>query len=72
VVKEIEIFTSKLMGLSNKEIIIPSDTLFNGTILNYTRASTKPVTLVIGVSYDTDIKKTKEILVNLLTSHLNC
>jgi small conductance mechanosensitive channel len=69
VVKEIEIFTSKLTGLSNKEIIIPNGSLSNGTIVNYTTEGTRRVDLTIGVSYDADIKKTKEVLMNVLTSH---
>lgn len=69
VVKEIEIFTTKLTGLSNKEIIIPNGALSNGNIINYTTEGTRRVDLVIGVSYDANIKKTKEVLQNVLTSH---
>ena len=69
VVKEIEIFTTKLTGLSNKEIIIPNGSLSNGNIINYTTEGTRRVDLVIGVGYDSDIKKTKEVLMNVLTSH---
>jgi small conductance mechanosensitive channel len=69
VVKEIEIFTTKLTGLSNKEIIIPNASLSNGNIVNYTTEGTRRVDLVIGVSYDADIKQTKEVLMNVLTSH---
>ena len=69
VVKEIEIFTTKLTGLSNKEIIIPNGSLSNGNIVNYTTEGTRRVDLVIGVSYDADIKKTKEILMDVVTSH---
>jgi len=69
VVKEIEIFTTKLTGLSNKEIIIPNGSLSNGTIVNYTTEGTRRVNLVFGVGYDSDIKKTKEVLLNVLTSH---
>ncbi|SDS34464.1 small conductance mechanosensitive channel [Polaribacter sp. KT25b] len=69
VVKEIEIFTTKLIGLSNKEIIIPNGEMSNGTILNYSTEGTRRVDLVIGVSYDADIKKTKEVLMDVLTSH---
>jgi len=67
-VKEIEIFTTKLIGLSNKEIIIPNGALSNGNILNYTSLGTRRVDLVIGVSYDADIKQTKEVLMNVLKS----
>jgi small conductance mechanosensitive channel len=69
VVKEIEIFTTKLTGLSNKEIIIPNGSLSNGNIVNYTTEGTRRVDLVFGVGYDSDIKKVKEVLLNVLTSH---
>ena len=69
VVKEIEIFTTKLTGQSNKEIIIPNGALSNGNIINYTSEGTRRVDLTFGVGYDSDIKKTKEVLLNVLTSH---
>ena len=69
VVKEIEIFTTKLTGLSNKEIIIPNGSLSNGNIVNYSTEGTRRVDLVFGVSYDSDIKQTKEVIMNVLTSH---
>lgn len=69
VVKEIEIFTTKLTGLSNKEIIIPNGSLSNGNIINYSAEGTRRVDLVFGVSYDSDIKKTKEVLMDVVTSH---
>ncbi len=69
VVKEIEIFTTKLTGLSNKEIIIPNGTLSNGNIINYSTEGTRRVDLTIGVSYDADIKQTKEVLLKVLTSN---
>ena len=69
VVKEIEIFTTKLTGLSNKEIIIPNGSLSNGNIVNYTTEGTRRVDLIFGVSYDSDIKKTKDVLMTILTSH---
>ena len=69
VVKRIEIFTTKLTGLSNREVIIPNGALSNGNIINYTTEGTWRVDLTFGVSYDSDIKKTKEVLMNVLTSH---
>ena len=68
-VKEIEIFTTKLIGLSNKEIIIPNGALSNGNIVNYTSMGTRRVDLVFGVSYDADIKQTKDVLMNVLKSN---
>lgn len=69
VVKEIEIFTTKLIGLSNKEIIIPNGSLSNGNIINYTTLGTRRVDLVFGVSYDSDIKETKNVLMEVVKSH---
>ena len=69
VVKDLEIFTTKLTGLSNREIIIPNGSLSNGTIINYTSEGTRRVDLVFGVSYDADIKQTKEVLLNVLANH---
>ncbi|WP_100610128.1 mechanosensitive ion channel family protein [Confluentibacter lentus] len=65
-VKQIEIFTTKLIGLSNKEIIIPNGALSNGNIINYTTEGTRRVDLVFGVGYESDIKKTKEVLMTVL------
>src|SRR5690606_10172515 len=68
-VKQIEIFTTKLTGLSNKEIIIPNGALSNGNIVNYTTEGTRRVDLVFGVGYDSDIKKTKDVLMTVLKNH---
>ena len=69
VVKEIEIFTTKLVTPTNKEVIIPNGALSNGNITNYTTEGMLRVDLTIGVSYDADIKQTKDVLMNVLTSH---
>lgn len=69
VIKEIEIFTTKLTGLSNKEIIIPNGTLSNGNIINYSTEGTRRVDLTFGVDYAADIKQTKEVLMRVITSH---
>jgi small conductance mechanosensitive channel len=69
VVKEIEIFTTKLIGLSNKEIIIPNAALSNGNIVNFSTEGTRRVDFVFGVGYDSDIKQTKEVLKSVLDAH---
>lgn len=69
VVKEIEIFTTKLIGVTNREIILPNGALSNGNIINYSTEGTRRVDLIFGVSYDSDIKQTKEVLLNVLKSN---
>ncbi|SFC87457.1 mechanosensitive ion channel family protein [Algibacter pectinivorans] len=69
VVKEIEIFTTKILTPTNKEVIIPNAALSNGNITNYTTEGKLRVDLTIGVSYDADIKQTKEVLMKVLTDN---
>ena len=69
VVKEIQIFTTHINTPTNKLVIIPNGVLSNGNITNYSTEGKLRVDLTIGVSYDSDIKKTKEVLMNVMTSH---
>jgi len=69
VVKEIEIFTTKLLTPTNKEVIIPNGALSNGNIVNYSTEGKLRVDLTFGVGYDSDIKQTKDVLMNVLTSN---
>jgi small conductance mechanosensitive channel len=66
VVKEIQIFVTKLTSPQNKLIIIPNGILSNGNIINYTEEGKLRVDLTFGVGYNEDIKKTKEVLMQVL------
>jgi small conductance mechanosensitive channel len=68
-VKEIEIFTTKLNTPDNKEIIIPNGALSNGNIVNYSTEDTRRVDFTFGVGYASDIKKTKEVIFDVINSH---
>jgi len=69
VVKSIEIFTTKLNTVDNKEIIIPNGVLSNSSIINYSAEETRRVDLTFGVSYDANIKETKEVLASIANNH---
>lgn len=69
VVKEIQIFTTCLNTPENKLAIIPNGALSNGNIINYTAEGKLRVDLTIGVSYDADIKQTKDVLLKVLTDN---
>ncbi len=62
VVKEIQIFVTKIVTPENKLVIIPNGPLSNGNIKNYTEEGQLRVDLTIGIAYDADIKLAKEIL----------
>lgn len=67
-VKEIQIFTTSLLTPQNKLVIVPNGALSNGNITNYSAEGILKIFHVIGVSYDADIKQTKEVLMKVLTS----
>ncbi|WP_109301683.1 mechanosensitive ion channel family protein [Aquimarina sp. AU474] len=69
VVKEIEIFTTKLTTPQNKLAIVPNGTMANGNIINYTAEGLIRVDMTIGVGYGEDIKKAKSVLLEVLTSN---
>lgn len=66
-VKSIEIFTTKLTTPQNKLAIIPNGAIANGNIVNYSAEKWMRVDLTIGIGYDEDIKKAKNVLLEVLT-----
>ena len=67
-VKEIQIFNTIINTPDNIRVIIPNSKITNDNISNYTVTGTRRVDLVIGVSYEDDLKKAKSIIENVLTS----
>ncbi len=61
-VKEISIFTTKLTTFGNQVAIIPNGPLSNNNIVNYNAENTRRDKINVGISYDSDIKLAKEIL----------
>lgn len=70
-VKEISIFTTTLLTLGNEQVIIPNGNLSNDKILNLTAEGKRKDTLAIGISYDSDIKLARKVLIDLMNSHPN-
>lgn len=68
-VKEIQIFVTILLTPENKTVIIPNGALSNGNITNYTVEGLIRVDVAIGISYDSDIKKAKQVLQGIVDAH---
>ena len=58
----ITIFYTKLSTVDNKQILIPNGSLSNTTIVNVSAMENRKLDLRIGVSYETNLAKTKEVL----------
>ncbi|MCT7943400.1 mechanosensitive ion channel family protein [Shewanella holmiensis] len=69
VVDEITIFSTKLRTGDNKLIIAPNSAIMNGTITNYSALEKRRIDLVIGVSYASDIAKTKKVIAEVLDNN---
>ena len=61
-VAEISVFYTKLLTIDNKVVMIPNGILANASLTNVSHMDKRRVDLVVGVSYEADIKKTKEVL----------
>ena len=68
-VKSIELFTSTIVTLDNKNVIIPNSQLTSDKIVNYTVTDELRMDLVFGVSYSSDIDKVKEICMDVMKKH---
>lgn len=68
-VKQIQIFVTQLATVDNQIIFVPNGVLSNGTIINYSFATTRRADLTIGIGYSSDIKKAKEIILSILNNH---
>ena len=64
-VYEISIFYTKLKTVDNKVVVVPNGTLSNNTIVNVSHMDRRRVDIVVGISYDADIRTAKEIIYNL-------
>lgn len=65
-VSEIQIFYTKLLTSDNKVIVLPNGNLSNNTITNVTTSQCRRMNIVVGISYDADLKKAKEVLQEVL------
>lgn len=65
-VTEIELFYTKLTTGDNKAIIIPNGVLANTSLTNFSRQEKRRLDISVGVSYEADIRKVKELLTGLL------
>lgn len=67
-VAEVGIFSTIMKTGDNKVIIIPNSKIMGGNITNYSMEATRRVDLVVGIAYDADIRKAKQILEDIIAN----
>ena len=65
-VRKIEMYYTTITTVDNQVVKIPNSLLTDNTITNVTSMDKRKLEIKVGVSYDTDLKKAKEILRQLL------
>lgn len=66
---DIQIFVTKLLTENNQTIFIPNGILSNGVITNYSLEKNRRANLLYSISYDTNIKTAKEVVMQVLENH---
>lgn len=66
-VTEISIFYTYMTTINNQRIVIPNGQLSNNKVTNYSYEETRRDVVPVGISYDSDIKKAKEVLLDILS-----
>ena len=67
VVDAIQIFTTTLKTGDNKTIIIPNAKLSGDNIINYSAQTKRRVDMTVGVAYDADLSKVRDVLKDIIS-----
>lgn len=68
VVQRVDIFQTIFKTGDNKKIIVPNSQITGGAIINYSAEARRRIDLVIGISYDSDLRQAKQILEEILSA----
>ena len=66
IVKSINIVSTKIITLDNREVILPNGALSNGTINNYSANPIRRIDLTVNVSYGSDADAVKSELMRII------
>ena len=67
VVKDMQIFTTTMKTGDNKTIIIPNAKLSGDNIINYSAEENRRVDMTVGVAYDADLSKVRDVLNDIIS-----
>lgn len=62
----IELFNTILKTPDSKKVIVPNSRITSSPITNFSEHPTRRVDMVIGISYNSDLRKAKEVLMRVL------
>lgn len=65
-VQEVQIFNTILTSPDNRKVIVPNSKLTGDNITNFSAIDRRRIDLVFSISYSDDMRKAKEVLMNLV------
>ncbi|MDD3746079.1 MAG: mechanosensitive ion channel [Anaerostipes sp.] len=65
-VVSLDIFYTKLETVDNRVIVVPNGTMANSNLINNTKQEKRLIDLKIGVSYESDLSKVKQMIFHVL------
>lgn len=68
-ITEVGIFNSIFLTGDNQKIIVPNGAITKGSITNVNANDTRRIDLVVGIGYNDDIKKAKDVLNTIIKSN---
>jgi len=68
-VKNVGIFQTQLTTPDNRHVIVPNSEITSQPITNYSAFETRRIDLMIGVSYDDDLRKARAVIEQVLDKH---
>ena len=68
-ITEITIFNTVFLSADNQKIIVPNSSITKSSITNVNANPTRRVDIVVGISYEDNIKKVKDVLLEIVNSN---
>jgi small conductance mechanosensitive channel len=68
-VESMNLFTTTISPVDNRTIIVPNSAITSGNIINFSNKLVRRVDHTVGIGYEDDIKKAKEVLYNVITNN---
>ena len=65
-VEKITMLNTRLLTPDNKMVVVPNASLINGNMINFSANPTRRLDLTVGIGYDDDIRKAKQVLQQLV------
>lgn len=68
-VMNISVFSTELKTPDARQVIVPNGSVYGSNVVNYSAMPTRRIDLTVGISYDSDMKKAKEVIMDVVKAH---